>query len=252
MNKNALQKILDHPDKEEIISKLIIGISSKDIHDWLAAKYSNVSDAKFIISEKSIKSFQDNYLDLYNHIKQDLLQTQNNINSGLNISQQADLAVRDNPTYKETMLQLANNELDIKKMIVNMVVNMENRIAQIYDMIQEDPRNLKMDRTLIEWFDKLGLALEKYHKIVLGGPDQIIQHNINNQQVLDQHISVFYSAIKKTLEQMDLETSLYFMEVFNQEISKLKMTNENSIAPTEIRLAEAKILNETINKKLNE
>jgi len=43
MNKNALKKILEHPDKDEIISKLVIGITPKDIHDWLSAKYINAS-----------------------------------------------------------------------------------------------------------------------------------------------------------------------------------------------------------------
>ena len=65
MNKNAFQKIKNHPDLEEIISKLIIGISVKDINEWLKAKYTLVSESKFILSEKTIKSFQDNYLDIY-------------------------------------------------------------------------------------------------------------------------------------------------------------------------------------------
>ena len=58
MNKPAYKKILDHPDRDEIISKLVIGISSNDIHDWLQAKYTNVNEAKFVLSEKLIKSFE--------------------------------------------------------------------------------------------------------------------------------------------------------------------------------------------------
>ena len=65
MSKAALKKILDHPDKDEIISKLVIGQSSKDVHDWLESKYTNVSEAKFVVSEKSLTSFQSNYLDIY-------------------------------------------------------------------------------------------------------------------------------------------------------------------------------------------
>ena len=61
MNKNALKKILEHPDRDEIISKLVIGIPPKDIYEFLSVKYTNVSEQKFVIAEKSIKSFQDNY-----------------------------------------------------------------------------------------------------------------------------------------------------------------------------------------------
>jgi hypothetical protein len=70
--------------------------------------------------------------------------------------------------------------------------------------------------------------------------------------VVDQHISVFHDVIKEILSQMDLETSLYFMEVFNEKMSKLKPPKEEGVLNPEIRLAEVKLLNETINKKINE
>ena len=75
----SLKKIIDHPDKDEIISKLVIGISPKDVHDWLEAKYTNVSETKFVIAEKSIKSFQENYLDIYNLIQEEQEQKQENL-----------------------------------------------------------------------------------------------------------------------------------------------------------------------------
>jgi hypothetical protein len=71
-------------------------------------------------------------------------------------------------------------------------------------------------------------------------------------QVVDQHISVFHDVIKEVLSQMDLETSLYFMEVFNEKMAKLKMPEPNAPPTTEMKIAEAKVLNETINQKINE
>lgn len=249
MNKNALSKILDHIDKEEIISKLIIGISSKEIHQWLKAKYKNPAEGKFVLSESSIKSFQDNYLDLYTHIKEDILKTKQNII--LSPEEQIELSVKNNKTYKEKMLELAGKEVDIKTMITNMIIAIETRAAQVFDTIQEDPRNMRSDRVLIEWFDVLGSTLEKYHKLINNAPDQIVQHNVTVQMV-DQHISVFYDVIKEVLAQMDVETSLYFMEVFNEKMSKLKAKADKNNLNTELRLTEAKILSETINTKLNE
>jgi len=51
---------------------------------------------------------------------------------------------------------------------------------------------------------------------------------------------------------MDLETSLYFMEEKKEKMAKLKVPEKESGTSSEIRLAEAKLLNETINKKINE
>jgi len=250
MKQPSYKVILEHPDRDELISKLIIGISTKDIHEFLASKYTNVGESKFIISEKLLKSFKDNYLDIYKMIQDDLSKTKSALT--LNTSDDLQLAVRNNPTYKDTLLKIANNELDIKTMLVNMIMAIETRAAQVFDNIQEDPRNInsRNDRVLIEWLDLLGSNLERFNKVVLGVPDQVVQHNVTVQHI-DQYTAVFCDAIKRTLSQLDIETSLYFMEVFNEEISKVKMPVEAKITPTEERLADVKILHEDINKKLN-
>jgi len=42
------------------------------------------------------------------------------------------------------------------------------------------------------------------------------------------------------------------MEVFNEKMTKLKLPDPAAAPTTEMKLAEAKLLNETINKKINE
>lgn len=250
MNKNALQKILNHPDKDEIISKLVIGISPKDVHDWLAAKYTNVSETKFVIAEKSVKSFQDNYLDIYNTIYEDLAKSKSAL--ATSTEDQLLLSVQNNPTYKNKMLETVGKELDIRSMVTTMCAAIETRVAQVFDEIQEDPRNIntRIDRLLIDYMEVLGGLLEKYYKFTEVPATQVVQNTVNIQ--VTEHISVFHDVIKKVLSQMDLEASMYFMETFQEEMAKLKPPTEKEIPNTEIRLAEVKLLNETINKKINE
>jgi len=251
MNKNALKKILEHPDKDELISKLVCGVSAKDTHDWLAAKYTNPAESKFIISEKSIKSFQDNYLDIYNLIQEDIAKTKQAVVT--NTQDSLELAVKNNPTYKSKMMELANKEIDVRQMVAQLCVAVETRLAQVFDEIQEDPRNIntKVDRLLIDYAEVLGNILEKYYKFTEGPADMVIHHNMT-VQVVDQHIAVLHDVIREVLAQMDLESSMYFMEVFNEKISKLKAPEKEGMPNTDVKLAEAKLLNETINKKLNE
>lgn len=251
MNKSSLKRLIEHPDRDEIISKLVIGISPKDIHDWLEAKYNNVNEAKFVIAEKFIKSFQDNYLDIYSLIQEDISKTK--IAVATASEEELVLSIQSNPTYKNKMLELAGKELDIRQIITTLCVAIESRVGQVFDAIQEDPRNIntKVDRLLIDYAEVLGGILEKYYKFT---EEPVNQQTINNNitlQVVDQHISVFYDVIKEVLSQMDLETSLYFMEVFNERMAKLKPPDKEFLN-TETKLVEAKLLNETINKKLNE
>lgn len=250
MNKNALSKIISHPDKDELISKLVIGISSKDIYDWLASKYVNPNEKKFILSEKSIKSFKDNYLDIYSLIQNDLASTK--IAVANNNEDDLELSIRNLPAYKNILIKTANEELDIRTIVKKLCAAIELRFSQVFDEIQADPGtiNTKIDRLLIDYTEVLGNILEKYYKFTEAPVNNVIQHNVT-LQVVDQHITVFHDVIKKVLSQMDLETSLYFMEVFHEEMNKLKQPEKVVPLNSEVRLAEAKLLNETINSKIN-
>lgn len=252
MNKPTYKKIVQHPDKDEIISKLVIGQPINDIHDWLKAKYTNVSETKFVISEKILKSFQNTYLDFYNDILQDMSKTKTALTNGT--QDQLELSIKGNSSYKGAIIKVLDNELDIRQMVSRLATNIETRLSQIFDEIQADPRNIntKIDRLLIDYTEVFGGLLEKCHKFnEVPVADQIIQHNVT-LQVVDQHISVFHDVIKEVLSQMDLETSMYFMEVFNNKMSKLKAPSPDAQPTQEMRMAEAKFLNETINKKIND
>lgn len=250
MNKTSLKKILEHPDKDEIIAKSIIGISAKDIHDFLAAKYTNVSESKFVIAEKSLQSFQDNYLDVYNLIQEDMAKSK--LAVATSTEDQLELSVRENSAYKSKMLELASKEIDVRQIIAKLCVAIETRLAQVFDEIQSDPRNIntRVDRLLLEYADTLGNILEKYYKFTEVPVNQVVQHNVT-LQVVDQHISVFHDVIRDVLSKMDIETSLYFMEVFNEKMEKLKLPDKEVIN-TDMKLAEAKLLSETISKKIDE
>lgn len=250
MNKNALKKILDHPDREEIIAKLVLDYSAKDIYDWLSSKYTNVSEAKFVIAERSIKVFKNNYLDVYNMIREDISATKQSI--AASTEDELKLSIINNPTYKSKMFELAGKELDIRGMITNLCVAIETRLGQVFDEIEANPRdiNSRVDRVFIEYGELLGNLLEKYYKFTEGSADITVQHNVT-LQVVDQHISVLHDAIREVLSQMDLESSMLFMELINEKMSKLKAPSSEPVLNTDMKLAETKLLNETINKKLN-
>jgi hypothetical protein len=249
--KPAYKKLLDHCDKDEIVSKMIIGISPADINSWLKAKYTNVGEEKFVLSEMMLKNFKNNYLDFYNDMQQDLSKTKKAVKG--NSHEELELTVKGNSAYKDALIKIANNELDVNQMMARMALNVETRVSQIFDTIQEDSNNInpRLDRILIEYVDSLGSLLDKYHKWSEAPvANQFIQNNLT-VNVIDSHIEVFRDVIKQVLAQMDLESSLYFMELFNEKMSQLKMPEASAVSP-EIKMAEVQLLNQTINKKLNE
>lgn len=253
VKKNSYQKIKDHPDLSEIVSKLSLGISPADINNWLIFKYSEVNEKKLIISVKDLESFKDKYLDVYNDIREDfanakLALANNNVDS-------LELSVQNNSDYKNLVLKTVDKELNLKEQVSRLCTAIETRLSQIYDVIQEDPRNIntKVDYVLIKYAEVLGGLLEKAYKIIEGGPDQIIQHNVNVQHNMDANRTVMYEAIKETLQEIDIEASMLFMEKYTEKLSKLQDPSQPvQIQPVEKRLSEVKVLHESMNKMLSE
>jgi hypothetical protein len=250
MKQPSWKRITEHIDREEIISKLAIGIDPKDIHEWLAVKYSLDGDRKFVISANALKLFKENYFDFYQTLRNDFGQVRNTLATTGSVDD-LELAVKDNPAYKDLLVNTVNTELDLKSTISRLISAVEMRLGQIHDMIQEeyyaDPRNLntKIDYVMIKYVEVLSPLLERANKIINEAPDQIIQHNITVQHI-DQQVAVMQEAIRKALSKFDLEASMQFMEDYTETLKTLRTpTNDSSD-----RLTEVKMLNSTINATL--
>lgn len=250
--KKDFQKIYEHPDREDIIDKLIMNVPPKEINEWLRIKYKN-SPKKFSIPEKTIKLFKDTYLDVYKALRADMQIAKNAAALTTDTDKELQLSVAGNSLYRAKMLELADKELDIHKMVAGMCINIEERTAIFYDQIMANPYNIdsRLERVLLEWFDRLGANLERLHKMKNGDNVQTINHNVSVQHI-DNHINVFYEAIKEVLAEMDLETSLLFMEKFNTKLNKLKEVSNKPVLSTDEKLTEVKLLNDAISEKINE
>lgn len=249
MSRSATDIILQHPDKDELISKLLQGISSEDIHKNLQIRYQDI-DKKLIVSIKVLDNFKKNSLDIYKTIQNDLRKVSTAITHS---DADLQLTLQNNPTYRQTLEKVANNELDIKTMLANMIMATETRIAQIFDQIQADPDNVntRTERLFNEYLDRFQSAIEKWQKYIIQSPDQIVQHNVSVQHI-DSQMSVFHNTITRVLSQMDVESSLLFMNLYKEEMEKLQMPVDAPIAPVEERMAEVKSIHDQINKKLSD
>jgi len=244
MSKALVKKIVEHPEKEEIISRLVSGESPADISASLKDKYKDVANNKFALSTDSLKTFQDKYLDVYVVLRDDIAL----IKSG-SPEEQLTGSIKKNKKYKERLLDLAGQEIDIKQSVRNLVVAIEARAEQVFDYMQENPENFKIDNVLIQYFNVLAATLEKCNKLVNNAPDQVIQHN-HTVQVTEQHTSAIVDAIKDVLKNMDYEHSLYFMDRYKEYLAVLQPPEEAKLIPTEKRLAEAKIISNDFEKNI--
>lgn len=235
-------KLLAHPNKDEIISKLVNGIKPTDVSDWLKLKYPDAKEQNHLrLPLALLKDFIENNLDLYEAVKQDIKLAKNN-----KLDKQIAASLKNNTTYQERIVEAANSEIDIRKLINEAGIIIRTRIEQYFDRMQENPGNLKPDYGLMKWFDVLLNYVEKYDKIINKSPDQVIQHNVT-VQVMDKYVSMMQNCIRDTLAEIDSDAAFLFMEKFNENLNKLNLPDSYTQQPEpkmniEKRMVEAKIL----------
>jgi len=249
MKNNSLNKIINHPDKDELISKLTLNISPKEINSWLKDKYEQVGDAQLIIGISSLKQFKDEYLDAYKAIQADAIALYQ-YNMEPSASSDPLSLINSNKEYKRMLQQYLEQEVDLKVLMKEMIVAVRARIEQLFVLVQQNPANTKPDYVLIQWFQTLTNLLEKQETIINGSPDKIIQQNNINIQILDQHIHVFHKVIRDVIARLDYETSLLFVDILNEELKKLKPMSDSPL-PIDVRLAEAHKLEEKLSNQLD-
>lgn len=237
--------ILLHPDKEEIISKLMTGVSHKNIADWLKLQYPNKDQSHLRIGASLLKDFADNSLDLFNQLRNDIVAVKNNTA----VSKSMLESVRNNKTYKERLNELADTEIDIKRVITETIVLMRARIEQMYDIVQSNPENLKPDYALMKWFEVLLNATEKYHKVYNEAPT-VVNQNITVNMV-EQHTAILQEAIRDTMAEIDPNIAFLFMDKLNERLAKIQAPM-NEILPQDKRAKEAEILFAKANEVNNE
>lgn len=233
--------ISDHPDFQEIISKIYTGVSAKDISNWLRVKYPTKDQKHLQLSSKNIQEFIDKHGNAEVNIQRDILavRTGEIIGAG---SPQISAALLNNKTYVERVTELANAKLDIKKVVEELVHACKARMEQVFDSLQRNPTSVgKNDYVLIKYFEVLFKAVETFNKVVNEAPDQIVQHNFTIQSV-ENHVGVIQEALRATLAMIDAEAASHFMDLLNENLKKLKAPKPEEPMTLEDQMIEAQVL----------
>lgn len=233
-------QVTDHPDFQEIVSKIVTGTHPKDISNWLKVKYPDKDQKHLVLSESLIENYTDKHANMTEQFKQDVLL----VKSGKASVYKMSPALMNNKTYQERLLAFVDEKIDTKKEMNGLIMAAKARLEQVFDAIQENPTSTKADYVLLKWFETLVNAVEKMDRMVNHTPDQIIQHNYQIQ-IQEQHVNVFQEAIRETLAAMDTEAALLFMEIFPKKLSALKSIQEPYVN-------EAKVIKESLAPILEE
>lgn len=238
--------ILNHPDSQEIVAKLLDGEDPKAISDWLKVKYPDKKQAHLRLTIKLLQDFsKSQYADYYKQFQTDLV----TVKSGegqLNKTIAASLL--NNKTYQERINEIADKELDLRKMMIGIALMCQDRAIQLFDKIQENPGFVgKAEYALIKWIEQFLGTIEKYDKVINKAPDQIIQHN-HSIQYIEKQTAMMQDALFKVISELDPDNCLGLSEKFTQQLLKMKAPPEEKASTIDANFKEIKKLEEDLTK----
>ena len=201
--------IKDHPDSKEILSKLLSGSTPKDVAAWLKLKYPEKSQKHLRLSQKLLKEFTDSqYTNYYDQFQEDLAvlsDPEKKKDKGLSY------ALTHIKPYRERMEEIADQQLNTLLTIEKNMGIVLTRIEQMYDLIQNDPTNAKLDNTFIRYMKLLQDGMETIEKIKSNSIDNLAHHNFTMQAMQD-NVMIMQDAIRETMVEIDPEMASAFMD----------------------------------------
>jgi len=240
-------QIVDHPDSQEIFSKLLSGSSPKDVSQWLKIKYDGKDQTHLRITQKLLKEFVDSqYTDVYQQFQHDLAQVSK---SGKDLAN-SDLpsSLINNKTYMERLQETADKEFNILKTADDLMILMTQRLEQVFDAIQQDPTQFRGDKVLQQYissFSTLADMIEKFRAIGGGTTNDAN----TTQQMLQEIVGMFTEVIRETFAEIDPDIAMLLMDNLNKKMSRFKPP---SVPTQEDRHNGVQILQERILNQLGD
>jgi hypothetical protein len=225
-------KIVDHPEKTNIITKLVHGESPKLVAQYLKDKYQKPDEGHLRIPAATLQEFLSSYGDHHGIVKKII---QKDVDSKLD-RKIAD-SLMDTRAWKERLVDSVNTEFDYIKELNNVITIIKTRTEQIFDLIQNDPENTKnADYIFTKYIEMLMFAIEKADKIQNDKPDIRIEHT-HSVLMVEQHTVAFQEAIKRTLDRLGPDYTSLFMDLLNEEMGKIdQVTLQGPSTPSPAKL----------------
>ena len=220
-NEDSLSsKISRHPDKNEIIKKLLGGEPVKKIEAWLKQKYPRTK--RNHISYMTLQKFRANHLNIKGDLLEDIKNRrhQDDIDAEKN---EIKVSLLNSSEYQKKIEEIVSNEIDVNRKLLEMEKLISARMEYYFNIVSAGG-NMHNDKILLEYINSMRSILADWKKYVEGVADKTIEHNVNIQ-VVDTQVKVLKESMFEVLKEMDPQLILVFMDKLNK---KMQMLNYDS------------------------
>tara|TARA_B100001027_G_C16228313_1_gene313284 strand:- start:271 stop:954 length:684 start_codon:yes stop_codon:yes gene_type:complete len=201
------KKILNHPNKEDIIKKLLGGESVKEVEGWLKDKFPRRK--RLHISYMTLQKFRSEHLNLKGDVLDDIKNKRSDLDQAA-LDAEAKLIVTNSSAYQQKIEEIASNKLDVSKRLLEMDSLINSRLEFYYNMLQNGG-SLKEDKIFIEYINTMKGIMQDWKKYVEGIADKRVEHNININ-VVNEQARILKETVIDVLEEMSPELITIFVD----------------------------------------
>lgn len=220
-------KVLNHPDKDELIKMLSEGVPVRKISDMLEERYNKKHQAHLRISFPTLQEFKTSHLNLKGRIASDVQKEQMRASKDWLQHQEIKSELEKNSAYKEAISKIANNELDARQEILKIFSLVENRLEVLYNKTSgKEVIRPEEERLLQSYLDQLMKVMDQYKKYI-DGFKETTEHNVNINIATTQ-VNILRDAVRETLADCDPALAVKFMDKIYVKMRQLDYSGDNS------------------------
>lgn len=215
-----LSKVLRHPDKEEIIKRLLNGDSTREIETYLVEKYTKPTDKRYHISYMTLQKFRSEELNIKRDVLNDIKNRRAN-DDLIAFDHQIKSVVQNSTAYQDKLNEIVSNEMDMSRRLLEMEKLIAARMEFYYNQLASKTFDKDGDVIFLQYLNAMRSVMQDYKKYIEGFADKKIDHNINIS-VVDDQLKIMKEVVIDVLRDMDPNLVLVFMEKINTKMVSLK------------------------------
>lgn len=216
------KKVLGHPDKEEIIKKLLAGESVKSVEEWLNTKYPRKK--RYHVSYMTLQKFRKEHLNLEGKVLDDLKNKRAEVVKDEE-KRDLELEIKTSNAYQEKLNEIVDAEIDVTRRLLEMDRLINARLEYYYNVLQLGG-DIKSDKIFLEYINTMRALMQDWKKYIEGFKDVRVENNINIT-VVNQQVTIIKQAVCNILQELQPEVIPIFIEKVNSELNTINL-NEYS------------------------
>jgi len=217
-------KVLNHPDKEDIIRKLLDGESVKEVERWLIQKYPRTK--RLHVSYMTLQKFRTDNLNLRGEVLEDIKNKRAEVDKQ-SAEAEAKMIINSSSAYQQKISEIASSELDVTKRLLELDALVNSRIEYYFNLLQQGG-SIRGDKIMLEYINTMKSLMQDWKKYIEGFADKKVEHNININ-VINEQARMLKEAVIEVLRELNPELTYNFINSLDLKMRQISYSKNNII-----------------------